>query len=1755
MPFAGITLPWETSTDIAPTQGGIDQFAVDQSAIDATEEERLRKEEERRRKIAEAQAKLAAAKTLEEAQSILGGYTDIADALTLPDLPTQATLEAQAQPKLEIPPATIPLTGETAFQPEWAKQQQILSEQQKQTDVEQQVKDLWLQNATNNEKSYARLAGLNVYPITPDMITNNPLELQLGGLRVQATSEQEMADLLRFITDNRGYLPTGGTPLGGMGIESVEQYKLSIANEKALDTPERQTLQYWNLIGDKANTYANNEVQLAKILDTVNTQREDAGLDPINASALQGIGAIYAERVKNQAGRLPISPEEIQANIDNAYRAYVTDINHKLPEGWNLNPDKREEFTLPNGWTIYHGDINTPAYYKDEMGHNYTAQEVIADPDLMRRFSEAITPQMVDQFRREINNQPDVVEHLIMRAGVFPEIHTLLKKAYPELTENGTIDEYLQVIRRQQTPIQGIGQTVGQIGGTVPPQPMTIQQTVYATIQKNEDPFKGFKDILGGLGAYTDAWRDIWRNLISEQTGETHAKIEKMGLDIPLRMTAEEQGYVQPGQKVPIGTIGLLDVLNLITPEQAVLMGFGGTAKTATKGISEATPYILKMIERDISDDVIKASLKDAIYEGGKLSPVEIDSSLKMAKLLFEKNPEEAGKWADAIITGGKGTPEVKQAVEKLVRPVETPLMPPVEAQVVKGIDAEILKTFNTTRNQIADDTKFYREFVIPEADKNTRSADLAQEIMKDVEINNVPISKALDNALIPDRVISGGERLIQEYQDGLTELRKIATFNKIPEIVDVFLTKSYGKTLVEKNEILSNALLSWRDKGGAAINALTGKPIPRGTPRLSEAQAARKAGEAVIVKRIPMTEFEANGFERTPFAERIKAEFPKQINFDTGNIWSRMERASGKDITVGLKGLTENEAKLATLHEVGHLQEGTTNVARMKANERLGIEMDAWDWVMKHADEYGVDVSDIPNIFKRSTNPKDKLVLDTFLKDYPDLARIVKPTATAVEGTARPISAKMAEIDTKITEKVANFKDNWGKTIESHNKTLSAGVGPTKEDLAMLKDLTELAGLYIQKGGYTVEAFAKEVGMKVSDLVQKAWDEAGKIALKTPEEKQDYTLFVTKPEQKSIVDKVSTLLEQIKPSIEQNKQILHEARQNKLAASEAARALLSGEDAADAALAALRGKVGKIGFEPLENSLSKEEQTILFDIVNKTPDLRGYTKDNVVIALKKIIHTGEALQPNEMMLMEYVFGKPMADKLLVSEAAKLNLANEALQILNLPKATLASGDFSAAYRQGQVFFWGYPKETAGAFVDGFKAVGGKKYTEQMIDRIKQSEFLEQITEAKVYFGLIGKKGGKLGELEEAYLSKWVDKIPFLKQSQDAYLAFLDHQRLGVAENILRGAEKVGYDINNAEFLKSLGNLINWGTGRGTFGKTFNLANPTMNLMVFSPRYLASRPEILTFPFTQKVAGVTIAEKLTNWFHSPLTKAWFRGMGSVTAVNLTILGMLKEFGIIDVETNSNSADFGKGRIGNVTFDIWGGYVQWARLFSQLITGEGYDALSQAAYPINRLDALTNFMRNKSAPLLGFIFDRLQGRDQMGVVEFDNPAVQEAWNRLIPLAIQDTVDGAHEAGLLGGLLTGITSMFGVGVQVGDEGQRIQSAFTHKKAEFSMIVKQVNDFLAAGDKVSAQKVADANVEAGLYLSGTGTKKEYKSRTTEKMNINNSKVTKLKDQIDKIEKSTTLNDSEKRDQIEPLRNQIMEYQKDALRKVGAL
>jgi hypothetical protein len=288
---------------------------------------------------------------------------------------------------------------------------------------------------------------------------------------------------------------------------------------------------------------------------------------------------------------------------------------------------------------------------------------------------------------------------------------------------------------------------------------------------------------------------------------------------------------------------------------------------------------------------------------------------------------------------------------------------------------------------------------------------------------------------------------------------------------------------------------------------------------------------------------------------------------------------------------------------------------------------------------------------------------------------------------------------------------------------------------------------------------------------------------------------------------------------------------------------------------------------------------------------------------------------------------------------------------------------------------------------------------------------------------------------EEAFMGNIAEKIPvvgkLVKGSERAYVAYLNKMRVDLFNRFADQFEENGYTFNNSpELYKGLARWINNSTGRGNlpkFGEKFDLeaAAPILNSFLFAPRLIASRMNMLLNPYYYY--------KLPK----PIRVEAMKDMLKFIGAGMTVLALAKLNGA-SVEDDPRSSDFGKIKVGNTRWDIWGGFQPYVRVITQAALGERKSATSGQVYELNgegafgktRLDPISIFFRGKLSPAVGMGVDLLEGRDIVG----NKVTLQkELFQHFTPLLFTDVSDAMKEQGIKGLFTAGIPSTFGVGVQ--------------------------------------------------------------------------------------------------------------------------
>jgi hypothetical protein len=388
------------------------------------------------------------------------------------------------------------------------------------------------------------------------------------------------------------------------------------------------------------------------------------------------------------------------------------------------------------------------------------------------------------------------------------------------------------------------------------------------------------------------------------------------------------------------------------------------------------------------------------------------------------------------------------------------------------------------------------------------------------------------------------------------------------------------------------------------------------------------------------------------------------------------------------------------------------------------------------------------------------------------------------------------------------------------------------------------------------------------------------------------------------------------------------------------------------------------------------------------------------------------------------------------------------LEVLNVPRTIMSSTDFSAPLRQGLFAFVSHPVTGIRATKEMFNFAFSQQRFDNWFHQLKDSPRYDLMMNSEL--SLSDPHDYRLTAKEEAFMNNLAEKIPLIgktliKGSERAYVGFLNKMRVDLFNRYADYFEEQGrtYD-NSPELYKALGKYIGDATGRGSMGKIEAYA-PVFNSVLFSPRLIASRLNLMS-----------------NWANphwyketpKPLRIMYFKDMAKFIGFGLSILTLAK-LGGADVEDDPRSSDFGKIRSGNTRWDIWGGFQQYARLFTQIATGEKKSATSNIVSPITgqgrfgetRGDVIERFFRGKLAPVPSMVWDFAKGRtvtgdktdsgdDELNVGStqpFNFPYGKEVENHFLPLIFSDMKEAMRDKGVSSIFTVGIPATFGVGIQ--------------------------------------------------------------------------------------------------------------------------
>lgn len=337
------------------------------------------------------------------------------------------------------------------------------------------------------------------------------------------------------------------------------------------------------------------------------------------------------------------------------------------------------------------------------------------------------------------------------------------------------------------------------------------------------------------------------------------------------------------------------------------------------------------------------------------------------------------------------------------------------------------------------------------------------------------------------------------------------------------------------------------------------------------------------------------------------------------------------------------------------------------------------------------------------------------------------------------------------------------------------------------------------------------------------------------------------------------------------------------------------------------------------------------------------------------------------------------------------------------------------------------PKKTAQRSKGMLQAAGSEKFFDRYMHDLKSDPTYKMMEES----GVAISDPNNINSKEEVFQSKYVQKIPGIgtygiKGSERAAAYWLNSQRKDL---FLRGVdlmEQNGRTFENSpEVYKKWASVVNTLTGRGELVGSAKNASEFLSTFLFSPKLMASRLALFNPAFYAK-----IPKELRIMYVKDFAK--FLVLGS------SILATAKMFGA-ESEADPRSSDFGKIKLGNTRWDIWGGLQQYVRLFAQIASmskvGKGgketdlWEPGRSGERPLTGV--LQTFLRSKSSPVVGTLWDISAGENIVGEKV---TLGTELW-KLAPILVRDIIDAGRDEGVTG-IAKNIPAIIGVGVQTYD-----------------------------------------------------------------------------------------------------------------------
>jgi hypothetical protein len=272
----------------------------------------------------------------------------------------------------------------------------------------------------------------------------------------------------------------------------------------------------------------------------------------------------------------------------------------------------------------------------------------------------------------------------------------------------------------------------------------------------------------------------------------------------------------------------------------------------------------------------------------------------------------------------------------------------------------------------------------------------------------------------------------------------------------------------------------------------------------------------------------------------------------------------------------------------------------------------------------------------------------------------------------------------------------------------------------------------------------------------------------------------------------------------------------------------------------------------------------------------------------------------------------------------------------------------------------------------------------------------------------------ELAAREETYMSKLGEKIPVVGQ-----LARAGNRSMTEHGNWLRQntANKMWSRLKPVERTmerrQMIAKLVNGMTGQGNLGM-LEKYTPQLAMWLYSPRYKLGRAQHVYWSAETMFKDPVLRKQVA--------RQWVQATGSVVG----ILAAAKAAGA-DVDTDLESSDWGKIKVGNTRWDITGGMVSPLRTILKVALGRSKDPVGelgrQASYQLSPLASEIGWTRGMYKPGRE-AFNKLSNKERLTAVLRDNS---------LPFTVNDIWDAVETEGWGRAASVGPTAYLGIGAQ--------------------------------------------------------------------------------------------------------------------------